>query len=116
MAMFLRCLRFVFGGHALRRESALWWSRRQRTVGQPPQQRLWYGLGFCNTLPRYKYCWLEPRLNWNQLTFRSHITDHVLFGNNMLRGQYLRRGGQVRDFFNTTQQLELALQWIEQYQ
>jgi hypothetical protein len=33
MAMFLRCLRFVFGGHQLRRESALWWSKRERSVG-----------------------------------------------------------------------------------
>jgi hypothetical protein len=115
MAMFLRCLRFVFGGYELRRESALWWSRRQRTAGRPPQQRLWYGLGFCNTLPRYKYCWLEPRFNWNELKFRSEITDNVLFGNSMLRGQYLRRGGQVRDFFSATRQLELALEWMDQY-
>ena len=49
MAMFLRCLRFVFGGYQLRRESALWWSRRERPT------RTWYGLGSCNTLPRYKY-------------------------------------------------------------
>lgn len=33
----------------------------------------------------------------------------------MLRGQYLRRGGQVRDFFDATRQLELALEWIDQY-
>jgi hypothetical protein len=26
MAMFLRCLKFVFGGQQLQRESALWWS------------------------------------------------------------------------------------------
>ena len=36
MAMFLRCLRFTFGSHLLRRESALWWSRRERHVGDPP--------------------------------------------------------------------------------
>jgi hypothetical protein len=115
MAMFLRCLRFVFGGHRLERESALWWSRRERSVGQPPIQRIWYGLGFCNTLPRYKYCWLEPRFDWNQLTFRSNITDQVLFGNGMLRGQYLRRGGQVQDFFDASRQLDLALEWIGKY-
>ena len=109
MAMFLRCLRFVFGGHLLRRESALWWSRRERPT------RVWYGLGFCNTLPRYKYCWLEPRIDWDQLTFKSNVTDEVLFGNNMLRDQYLRRGGQVRDFFDATRQLELALEWIDRH-
>jgi hypothetical protein len=56
MAMFLRCLPFVFGGHLLSRESALWWSRRERNVGEPPRLRIWHGLGFCNTLPQYKYC------------------------------------------------------------
>jgi hypothetical protein len=109
MAMFLRCLRFVFGGHQLAQESALWWSRRERPT------RVWYGLGFCNTLPRYKYCWLEPRLDWSQLTFHEDITDRVLFGNAMLRGQYLRRGGQVQDFFNTTRRLELALDWMRRH-
>ncbi|KIW19427.1 hypothetical protein PV08_03722 [Exophiala spinifera] len=63
MAMALRCLRFVLGGHQLSRESALWWSRREREVGNPPRPRIWYGLGFCNTLARYGYCWLEPRID-----------------------------------------------------
>jgi hypothetical protein len=114
MAMFLRCLRFVFGGHLLSRESALWWSRRERQVGDPPRLRVWYGLGFSNTLPRYGYCWIEPRVDWERITFQSQITDQVLFGNNMLRDQYLRRGGRVRDFFAATQRLELALEWIDQ--
>ena len=109
MAMFLRCLRFVFGGHQLQRESALWWSRRELPT------RTWYGLGFCNTLPRYKYCWLEPRLDWSQLTFQEEIADQVLFGNQMLRGHYLRRGGQIRDFFDATRQLELALTWMDRH-
>jgi len=115
MAMFLRCLRFVFAGGQLQVDSALWWSRRERWVGEPPRYRLWYGLGFCNTLARYKYCWLEPRVDWNRLTFRSQVTDNVLFGNNMLRGQYLRRGGSVQDFFGATRRLELALEWMEQH-
>ena len=115
MAMPLRCLRFVLGGHQLNRESALWWSRRERQVGNPPQPRIWYGLGFCNTLPRYGYCWLEPRIDWERLVFQSAVTDRVLFGNGMLRGQYLRRGGQIEDFFHTTRRLELALDWIVQH-
>ena len=114
MAMFLRCLRFVLGGHLLRCDSALWWSRRERDVGHPPQRRVWYGLGFCNTLPRYGYCWLEPQFDWSQLVFESAVTDRVLFGNDMLRGQYLRWGGRVSDFFQTTRKLELALEWLAQ--
>lgn len=30
----------------------------------------------------------------------------------MLRDQYLRQGGEVRDFFGVTRQLELAIEWI----
>ncbi len=115
MAMALRCFRFVLGGHQLSRESALWWSRRERDVGNPPQRRIWYGLGFCNTLPQYGYCWLEPRIDWERLVFQSEVTDRMLFGNSMLRGQYLRRGGQVEDFFHTTRRLELALEWLQQH-
>ena len=115
MAMFLRCLRFIFGGHLLSRESALWWSRRERTVGEPARLRIWYGLGFCNTLQRYGYCWLEPRVDWSLLQFKSEVTDQILFGNNVLRGQYLRRGGQVQAFFDTTRRMELALGWMERH-
>lgn len=113
MAMFLRCLRFVFGGFEIRRESALWWSRRERTVGEPARVRVWYGLGFCNTLSRYGYCWLEPRVDWSRLEFKALVTDSMLFGNGSLRRQYLRRGGQVQEFFDLTRRLESAVQWIE---
>ena len=51
-------------------------------------------------------------LDWDRLTFKSSITDEVLFGTSALRGQYLRQGGQVRDFFDVTRQLELALDWL----
>ena len=115
MAMFLRCLRYVLGGHLLSRESALWWSRRERSIGDPARLKIWHGLGFCNT-SRYGYCWFEPRIDWSQLQFKSEITDEVLFGNDVLRGQYIRRGGQVKAFFDTTRRLELALQWLNQHQ
>jgi hypothetical protein len=115
LAMFLRSLRFALGGYELRRESALWWSRRDSggRVGQPVQT--WYGLGFCNTLRRHGYCWIEPRIDWSRLTFQSRVTDGVLFGNNVLRGQYLRQGGATRHFFDITRKLELALEWLEQH-
>lgn len=112
MAMFLRCLRFVCGGHLLQQEGALWHGRREKVVGDPPRLRLWYGLGFKNTLLTYKYCWLEPRIDWNTLQFDSTVTDNVLFGNKTLQGAYLRRGKQARDFFDVSRQLELALDWI----
>lgn len=115
MAMFLRCLRYVCGGHLLEQEGALWHSKRERMVGEPPRLRLWYGLGFKNTLAVYKYCWLEPRIDWNQIQFKSDVTDNVLFGNKTLQGEYMRRGRQARGFFDISRQLELALDWIGMY-
>ena len=115
MAMFLRCLRYVCGGHLLQQEGALWHGKREGMVGEPPRARLWYGLGFKNTLPLYKYCWLEPRVDWSAIQFKSDVTDNVLFGNKTLQGEYLRRGRQARGFFDISRRLELALDWIGVY-
>jgi hypothetical protein len=111
MFAFLRCLRFVIGGHQLEPESAMWASKR--TLGEAPQQRNWYGLGFCNTLPRYKYCWLEPRIDWQRLCFKPDVTNSMLFGNGVLRGQTIRRGARLAAFFDTAVALERGLMWIE---
>ena len=98
----------------------LWWPRtaaRVRFVVESARTAdagvVWSGVLQHPTSVLYEYCWLEPRIDWNRLTFKSNITDEVLFGNNSLRGQYLRRGGRVRDFFDATRQLELALDWID---
>jgi hypothetical protein len=113
MAMFLRCLRFALDGVQFPRESALWWSRRE--TNHPQHPRTWYGLGFSNTLPRYGYCWLEPRVDWERMTFLTAVSDDVLFGNRILQRQYLARGGSVRDFQDLFLQLERALNWLQQY-
>jgi hypothetical protein len=115
MAMFLRCLRHVFGGNLLQQEGALWHGRRERTIPDQPGPRVWYGLGFGTTLPRYGYCWMEPRFDWEALQFDSSVTDHVLFGNRTLQNRYLHRGGQARTFFSATRRAELALDWLGQY-
>ena len=115
MAMFLRCLRYVFGGHLLSVESALWWSRRDRKRPGAGLQRSWYGMGFCNTLPAYKYCWLEPRVDWERLQFMSDISESMLFGNRMLQQRYRHRA-RVQAFFDLTRRLDLALDWLRRFQ
>lgn len=111
MFAFLRCLRFVMGGHRLEPETAMWASQRRSGEGQ--QQRRWYGLGFCNTLPRYRYCWLEPRVDWERLCFQPSVTNGMLFGNSVLRGQTMRRGREVTAFFDMALALERGIEWIE---
>ncbi|KAF5660631.1 hypothetical protein FDENT_13689 [Fusarium denticulatum] len=83
MDMFLRCLRVAVGGHDYSREGALWWSRRElpQSAGLP---RVYYGLGFSQTLEQYGYCWIEPRIDWNRLRFLPDITGSVLFGSGTL--------------------------------
>ncbi|KAM0716827.1 hypothetical protein Q7P37_007630 [Cladosporium fusiforme] len=114
MAMFLRCLRYVCGGHLLEQEGALW-RKREKMAGEPPRLRLWHGLGFKNTLAVYKSCWLESRIDWNIIQFKSDVTDNVLFGNKTLQGEYMRLGRQAKGFFDISRQLELALDWIGTY-
>lgn len=113
MAMFLRCLKFVFGGHQLQRESALWWSRKERHGEKTT--RIMYGLGFSNTLQRHGYCWLEPRFDWERLRFRPQFTDQVLFGSNVFHNQQLRRGAELQTFLSSIQRLEMAIGWLGQY-
>lgn len=72
-------------------------------------------LRVCNTLERYGYCWFEPRFDWERLTFRSDITDDVLFGNRALRQQYLRRGEHMRDFLDSNRRLDMALGWLQEH-
>ena len=110
MSAFLRCLRYVMGGHRIEPESAMWWSKR--TTGEAARPRSWYGLGFCNTLPRYKYCWWEPRLDWQRLCFQPGITNSMLFGNSVLRGEVMRRGRQVKAFFDIALAIERGLEWM----
>ena len=111
MFALLRCLRFVMGGHRMERESAMWCSKRRLQAAT--HERKWYGLGFVNTLPRYKYCWWEPRVDWERLCFNNDVTNRMLFGNGVLRGQVLRRGTQVTAFFDMALALERGLEWVE---
>lgn len=112
MAMFLRCLRYCLAGYNLARESALWWGRttRQEEGGRRKVQRI--GLGFVNTLSRYGYAWMEPRVDWTTLTFHNDVTDLMMFGNRMLKQAYTRHGGSVQDFFSMTKQRDTAMDYL----
>jgi hypothetical protein len=100
MTMFLRCLWFVLTSRAVQRDSALWWGRHERPGGRSSDSvEVVYGLGFSKTLPKHKYCWLEPIFDWHQLVFLPR----------------LQRGGRIEDFFGATRQIDLALEWIGRY-
>jgi ribosomal protein L37E len=116
MLMLLQYLRFTLGGgHEIKRGPAMWSGRCERPAMHTRDQRISCGLGFGNTLQRRKYCWLEQVIDWNRLRFHPEVTDYVLFGKGAIQGQYIRRGGQVRDFFSAFRHMELALEWIDKY-
>ncbi|KAI3565766.1 hypothetical protein IWW34DRAFT_581921, partial [Fusarium oxysporum f. sp. albedinis] len=75
------------GFELIRARRALWWSRREL-----PQLagllRVYYGLGFSQTLEQCGYCWIEPRIDWNLLRFPPDITGSVLFGNGTLHQRF----------------------------
>ncbi|VUC37187.1 unnamed protein product, partial [Clonostachys rosea] len=108
MDMFFRCLRVAVGGHDYSREGALWWSRRElpQPAGLP---RVYYGLGFSQTLEKYGHCWIEPRIDWTVLKFLPDITGSVLFGNGTLHQRFMKYSGHARHFFG------LSLEWLRQY-
>lgn len=113
MDMFLHCLRVAIGGHDYSRKASLWWSRRklQTPVTEPLNVR--YGLGFSQTLEHYGYCWLEPLVDWNKLSFLPEVTHSVLFRLGTLQKRYLKCGGHVRHFFDTSRQADLAFEWLQ---
>ena len=115
IAIFLCYLRFVFSSYLLSRELALQQSYKERYIGELLQERIQYSLGFSNTLPKYGYYQLEPRIDQNRLQFQSAIIDNMLFSNNVLQGQYLRRGRQVQEFFEITRRIEVALEQLKHY-
>ena len=64
----------------------------------------------------YGYCWLKPLFDWNQLRFRPQFADQVLFGSNVLHGQYIRRRAELQAFFDSIQRVEMAMGWLGQYE
>jgi hypothetical protein len=66
-------------------------------------------------MDRYGYGWLEPRFDWNRLTFSPDIAENVLFGNQTLQRRYLQSGGHARQFRDIFLQAELALGWLRDH-
>ena len=87
MAMFLRCLRFSLVAYDLRRESALWWDR-QLYPTPSGKERVYVGLGFKDTLPRFGYAWMTPLIDWKAGMFKHPVRNKVLFGNSALMLHY----------------------------
>lgn len=109
MAMFLRCLRFSIGSYDYSRHGALWWSRRDLRGGPSSSDRTVYGLGFQATLQKYGYCWIEPKIDWNELVFQSDVRENILFGVPTMQREVLKRYLHLYSFFNNCDHVDTAL-------
>ena len=114
MAALLRCLRPAIAGHEIRRDSYLWWSRRERPAQNSTRMEIVQGLGFCNTLAHLGYCWLEPRIDWNQFTFQTSRGHALILDQGPLRNAYSRYPRQLQNFIELNFRLEQALLWLRE--
>lgn len=111
MIMFLRLLRFGTGGSQLQREIALWSDERtHRRTGEKL-----YGLGFSTTVARDGYCWLMPKIDWGQFTFREELAGRSLFGNVYIAETFTARWRAIREAKDDFMKAELLGKWLKAY-
>jgi hypothetical protein len=77
MIIFLRLLKYGYGSCQVQREIALWNDERtHKGTGEKM-----YGLSFSKTVAQHRYCWLMPKMDWTQFTFRGELPGRSLFSN-----------------------------------
>lgn len=111
MTMLLQALPFAFDSGPIIRQSELWKEQFQRRKGGPYV----LGMGLERTLPDYGYMWFLPRINWEEMVFRTHIAEKMAFNYSMLRENYRKNGLQVKDAKDDYARVEAAGQWLRCY-
>jgi hypothetical protein len=111
MIMFLRLLKFGYGSCQLRREIALWDDER---VHRRTGEKL-YGLGFSTTGARDGYCWLMPKIDWEQFTFREELQGRSLFGNVYIAETFTARWRAIREAKDDLMKVEVLGKWLKCY-
>jgi hypothetical protein len=110
MICFLRLMKFGYGSHRLRSESALWWDHKDR-----PRGRTYEGLGFSQTLKQSGYAWFLDKIDWENFTFQAQVTDHTLFGNVAMAEVYRARWREVKNVQDDFLRVEQIGRWFEDY-
>jgi hypothetical protein len=87
--MFLRCLRFSYGGKHPKEAAGCW-----RDVRYTPSTdaaagvRRTEGLGFEVTMPQYGYSWFLEKIDWETMTFKAPHGQYMLFNNPSMQHAY----------------------------
>jgi hypothetical protein len=71
-----------------------------------PNGKRYKDLGFSQIIPEYGYGWHLDKIDWGQFTFRSKITNHVLFGNSRITKIYQKRWREIKKITNDFFQME----------
>jgi hypothetical protein len=111
MIMFLRLLKYGYASNQPRREIALWNDERVHTR---TGEKL-YGLGFSTTLARDGYCWLMPKIDWEQYTFLEELPGRSLFGNIHIVNTFTARWRAIREAKDDFVKVEQLGKWLKQY-
>jgi hypothetical protein len=110
MIMCLRLVKFSYGSHQLKAESALWWDRRELGNGAVRE-----GLGLSQTLERYGYGWSLDKFEWKNFLFQSNVTNLTLFGNVKMGEAYRARWREVKGLKDDFLLIEQVLSMWEEH-
>jgi hypothetical protein len=111
MTMVLQALPFAFDSAPIMRQNDLWKETFQRRRGGPEV----LGMGLQATRAKFGYMWLNPRIDWKSMVFRSQFTNQMAFSSSMLRTNYQKNFLQVGEAKDDYMRIEAAGRWLEQY-
>lgn len=109
MLMFLRCLRFSYGGGHPQESAGCW-----RDVRHGPQRA--EGLGLQVTMPRYSYGWFLEKVDWDTMTFLPPHSQYMLFNNPSMQSAYRAHSRQIRDVKEDFIHVSKAQGFLQQFQ
>jgi hypothetical protein len=117
MLMFLRCLRFSYGGGHPKEAAGCWRDVRYTpSSGAPDGFRRTEGLGFEVTMSQYGYPWFLEKIDWETMTFKAPHGQYMLFNNPSMQQAYRARYRQVRDVREDFIQVNKIHQFMEQFE
>ncbi|KAF4470696.1 hypothetical protein FALBO_2410 [Fusarium albosuccineum] len=122
MTLALRSLRYSMSG-IIAKESVLWkdrWNEIQRTsIPDVQRQNLEVereGLGLCKASKDYGLgWWLPSKFDWDNWRFKGEVSDRLMAGNSILRGEYGRQWKVIRDIRDVHARMWQAQRWAQQY-
>ncbi|SPJ91963.1 uncharacterized protein FTOL_13617 [Fusarium torulosum] len=74
------------------------------------------GLGLCKTSKDYGLGWWLPgKFDWGNWRFKGEVSNRLMAGNNILRGEYGRQWKIIRDIRGVHMRMWQAQKWAQQY-